>query len=75
MFVLNLLQEIAMVLTRRNVDDENGDQQTRLIKTNPQLKGEIPLYHRSGDKPLDPATLTDMVFHFFGTVWVHGPNH
>ena len=23
----------------------------------PHIKGEIPLYHRSGDKPLDPTTL------------------
>ena len=23
----------------------------------PRKKGEIPLYHRSGDKPLDPTTL------------------
>ena len=26
----------------------------------PHVKGEIPLYHRSGDKPLDPITLVQL---------------
>ena len=33
-------------------------QQKGFPKTNPPYKkGEIPLYHRSGEKPLDPTTL------------------
>ena len=37
--------------------DHLCDTTERLPKTNPHIKGEMPLYHRNVDKPLDPTTL------------------
>ena len=34
-------------------------QQKGPFKDSPHVKREIPLYHRSGDKPLDPTSLTE----------------
>ena len=42
-------------------NDHFCDTTEKVPKTNPDIKGEIPLYHRSGDKPLDLTTLKSSV--------------
>ena len=50
-------------------------QQKGLPKTNPPYrKGEIPLYHRSREKPLDPTTLSSL-FQYPGLHWPRGLVH
>ena len=39
------------------------------------IKGEIPLYHRSGDKPLDPTTLHKFETMVETIVWYLQGNH
>ena len=48
----------AIILNRVVGNDHFCDTTERVSqRLTPHIKGEIPLYHRSGAKPLDPTTL------------------
>ena len=63
---------IAVHLSRTNVSKSGLWEMTTSVmqqkgasqRLPPNIKGEIPLYHRSGEKPLDPTTLVKIEMAF-----------